>query len=99
MHCSIWRFVGDPDELERRYLALMAEIPESNHVLHVCAKTADGLLVFDTCPTEEQYRAFFAADGPALALFAQHGLIPETREDHPVLRAFAAGARADLPSS
>ena len=66
MHCSLWRFVGDPDELGRRYLALMAEIPESNHVLHVCAKTPDGLLVFDTCPSEEQCRAFFDANGPAI---------------------------------
>ena len=28
MHCSVWRFEGDPDDLERRYLALVAEIPE-----------------------------------------------------------------------
>jgi hypothetical protein len=34
MHCSGWRFVGDPDDLEQRYLALMKKVPESNHVLH-----------------------------------------------------------------
>ena len=48
MHCSVWRFVGDPDDLEQRYLALITEVPESNHVLHAAAKTADGLLIFDT---------------------------------------------------
>lgn len=99
MHCSVWRFRGDPDDLEGRYLALMNEIPESNHVLHAAAKTSDGLLIFDTCPSEEQYRAFFEADGPALALFERHGLVPETREDYPVIRAYAARARVDEPSA
>ena len=60
MHCSLWRFEGDPDDLEQRYLAVMAEVPESNHVLHAAAKTPDGLLIFDTCPSEEVYREFFA---------------------------------------
>jgi hypothetical protein len=95
VHCSLWRFVGDPEDLERRYLALVAELPESNHILHAAAKTRDGLLIFDTCPSEEQYRAFFDADGPAAALFREHGLIPTTREDYPVIRAYAARARVD----
>jgi hypothetical protein len=95
MHCSFWRFEGDPDDLERRYLALIAEIPESNHVLHAAARLPDGLLIFDTCPSEEVYREFFAAEGPAMALFAKHGLLPTTREDYPVIRAYAARTRAD----
>jgi hypothetical protein len=100
MHCSVWRFVGDPDELERRYLAMLAEIPESNHVLHAAARTPDGLLILDTCPSEEAYHAFFDPDGPAGALFAKHGLVPTTREDHPVIRAFGARTRLDVdPSS
>jgi hypothetical protein len=95
MHCSVWRFVGDPEDLERRYLALMAEVPESNHVLHAAARTEDGLLLFDTCPSEEAYRTFFAADGPAMALFDKHGLVPASREDHPVIRAYGARTRLD----
>jgi hypothetical protein len=95
MHCSVWRFVGDPVDLERRYLALIAEIPESNHMLHAAAKTPDGLLIFDTCPSEEAYRLFFDPGGPAAALFERHGLVPTTREDHPVIRAFAAQSRLD----
>ena len=97
MHCSVWRFTGDPDELEERYLALMANVPESNHTLHASAKTADGLLIFDTCPSEEAYNAFF--DGPGGALFAEHGLVPTSREDHPVLRAYGAGRRLDEPAT
>jgi len=73
VHCSIWRFVGDPEELEERYLALIAEIPESNHLLHAAARTDDGLLIFDTCPSEARYRAFFGSDGPAAALFRNMG--------------------------
>jgi hypothetical protein len=95
MHCSVWRFVGDPEELEQCYVALMNEIPESNHVLHAAAKTPEGLLIFDTCPSEEVYREFFDPDGPASALFARHGLVPTTREDYPVIRAYAARARVD----
>jgi hypothetical protein len=93
MHCSVWRFTGDPDELEARYLRLMAEVPDSNHVLHAAAKTADGLLIFDTCPSEEVYHAFY--EGPGAELFARHGLVPASREDHPVIRAYGSGARLD----
>jgi hypothetical protein len=93
MHCSVWRFTGDPGDLEERYLALLAEIPESNHLLHAAARTPDGLMIFDTCPSEEAYRAFF--DGPAGALLEKHGLVPTSREDHPVIRAYGAGSRLD----
>jgi hypothetical protein len=99
MHCSVWRFIGDPDDLEKRYLTLIGELPESNHVLHAAAKTPNGLLIFDTCPSEEQYRTFFEADGQALALFEKHGLVPATREDYPVIRAYAARTRVDKQAS
>ena len=99
MHCSLWRFEGDPDDLERKYLAVMAEVPESNHVLHAAARTPGGLLIFDTCPSEEVYREFFDPEGPVSALFEKHGLVPTTRDDYPVIRAFAARARVDEPSA
>lgn len=95
MHCSVWRFVGNPAELEERYLALMAEVPESNHVLHAAARTPDGLLIFDTCPSEDVYREFFAPESPASALFEKHGLMPTTSEDYPVIRAYGARSRLD----
>ena len=98
MHCSVWRFVGDPDDLEQRYLAMIVEVPESNHVLHAAAKTPDGLLIFDTCPSEEAYRAFVAPEGPASGLFEKHGLAPTTLEDHPVIRAYGARSRVDEAS-
>jgi hypothetical protein len=30
VHASIWRFTGDPDELLRRYDAMLAEIPRAS---------------------------------------------------------------------
>jgi hypothetical protein len=84
VHCSIWRFVGDPPE-----------VPESNHVLHAAARTPDGLLIFDTCPSVEVYREFFAVGGPMSALAEKHGLVPTTREDYPVIRAYGAQSRLD----
>jgi hypothetical protein len=93
VHCSVWRFVGDPDDLEKRYLALMAEVPESAHVLHAAAKTPDGLLIFDTCPSKEAYRATIAEGSPLSALAEKHGLVPTTREDYPVIRAPSAHSR------
>jgi hypothetical protein len=95
MHGSVWRFEGDPGDLERRYLALLADVPEANHTLHAAVRTPDGLLIFDTCPSEEVYREFFAPGGPAEALFERHGLVPVTREDYPVIRAYASGVRVD----
>jgi len=93
VHCSVWRFVGDPDELERRYVTMIAEVPESNHTLHVAAKTPDGLLLVDTCPSEEDYHRFFDPGGPGAALLEKHGLEPTAREDFPVIRAYAPRSR------
>jgi hypothetical protein len=95
VHCSVWHFSGDPDDLERRYLEMVAEVPTASHLLHAAAKTPDGLLIFDTCPSEEAYRKFFAPDGPGTALLAKHGLVPTAREDHPVIRGYAAGSQVD----
>jgi hypothetical protein len=66
----------------------MEHVPASNHVLHAAARTPDGLLIFDTCPSEEAYRAFFGSDG-VRALFEEHGLRDGVVEDYPVVLAFS----------
>ena len=54
-----------------------------NNVLHAAARTPDDLLVFDTCPSEEAYRAFFDSD-PVRRRFAECGLrLEEAVEDFP----------------
>ena len=94
MHCSVWRFVGDRTTWKSVTWRWLAEGPESNHAPRR-SQDPDGLLIFDTCPSEEVYRAFFAEGGPASALFEKHGLVPTTREDYPVIRAFGAQSRLD----
>ena len=94
VHCSIWRFVGDPDDLERRYLAMMAEVPETNNVLHAAAKTPEGLLIFDTCPSKEVFDGFFSSP-EVEALFARHGLNDAKVEDFPLIAAYARRSRID----
>jgi len=91
MHASIWRFVGDPVELLRRYDAMAAEIPRENLRLHLCLSAVDGMVVVDTCPTKEVFEAF--VQGHAFrALRERHGLPePERLEDFPVHRAFIDG--------
>ena len=88
MHCSVWRFTGDPDELERGYRGLMAGIPASSHVLHAAARTPDGLLIFDTCPSEAAYHAFVGSE-QVRTLFAEHGLADGVVEDFPLVAAYA----------
>jgi hypothetical protein len=91
VHASIWKFAGDPDELVARYDAMVAEIPAANLTLHLCLRAEDGIILVDTCPSAEVFRAFVAGDAFA-ALRARHGLPePESLDDHPVHRAFVDG--------
>lgn len=90
MHASTWRFTGDPDELAARYDALVADVPRSNLQLHACLRAPDGLLVVDTCPSEQTFREFFAGEG-FRALRERHGMPEPELTDYPVHRAFAGG--------
>lgn len=90
MHASIWRYRGDPAELERRYDAMLAEIPPANMRLHLCLRADDGLVVVDTCPSREIFLDF--SQGPYRALCTRHGLPDAERvEDFPVHTAFVDG--------
>lgn len=98
MHCSIWTYVGDPDDLVARYEALIEEIPRENMRFHACARTPDGLVMVDTCPSKEIFDSFVASP-EVQALFARHGLDrPVERVDFPVVRAYAGGTRVDEAS-
>ena len=92
MHASIWRYYGGPDDLLRRYDAMVAEVPPEGMRLHLCARDRDGIVVVDTCPSRDVFEAFAA--GPLRELRARHGLPePERVDDFPVHAAFAAGVR------
>jgi hypothetical protein len=97
MHASLWKFAGDPDDLLRRYDAVLAEVPQSRLRLHLCLRTPDGILLVDTCPTREIAREF-ARDEGFRALRERHGLpAPEQIDDFPVHVAFVEGARTRQP--
>jgi hypothetical protein len=93
VHGSIWTFSGDPDDLLPRYEAMVAELPIEQIQLHVALRTDDGIVIVDTCPSEEDFRSFIAGEWFA-ELRARHGMPPLARiEDHPVHLAIVDGRR------
>jgi hypothetical protein len=94
MHPSVWRFCGAPDDLLRRYDAMLAELPAENMRLHLCLRAPDGIVLVDTCPSKEIFDQF--VKGTFSERRERHGLPePEQLEDHPVHVAFAEGRRLD----
>jgi hypothetical protein len=92
MHASIWRFAGDPDELERHYDAMVAEIPRANIRLQLCLRATAGIVLVDTCPSREVFEAFSAGD-EFRRLRERHGLPePDRLEDFPVHAAYVDGS-------
>lgn len=91
MHASIWKLDGDSDELARRYDALLAELGPARIEMQLCLRARDGLVIVDTCPTEEAFRGFIASPDFA-AMLERHGL-PELSsiDDYPVHTAIAGG--------
>lgn len=92
MHASITHFRRDPDHLQPRYEAMLAEVPTENMQLHLCLRAPDDLVIIDTCPSEHAFREFH--DGAAFrALRTRHGLpTQDSSEDFPVQVAYAGGA-------
>jgi hypothetical protein len=90
MHASILKFSGDPDDLLRRYDAMLAEASPTAMRLHLCMRVPDGILLVDTCPTREAAEAFVT--GPFRDLCARHGMPePEQPEQFPVHVAVVEG--------
>jgi hypothetical protein len=91
MHASIWKLAGDPDDLARRYDALLAEFTPKAIELQLCLRAPDGLVIVDTCPTEQAFRAF-ASSADFAAMLERHGLPPLSNiEGFPVHTAIAGG--------
>ncbi len=93
---SIWKFAGDPNELVRRYDAMLDEIPRARMRLHVCVRAPDGIVLIDTCPTKDAFESFARGDD-FRALRGRHGLPePSKLEDFPMHRAFIDGQEIHL---
>jgi hypothetical protein len=91
VHAAIWKFCGDPDDLLARYDAMMGEIGAANMRLHVCLRAEDGIVMLDTCPSEQAFEAFASSDA-FRELRERHGLPePAQVDSYPVHLAYAGG--------
>jgi hypothetical protein len=65
-----------------KYDAMIASFPSENMQFSACARTADGIVVFDICPS----KAVFDEFGPELrAVLEAHGLgAPISGVDYPI---------------
>ena len=79
MFLGAYHFVGDEAELLEGYRRLLGGYPPGSLDLQVCIRTADGLTVFDACPSEEVFRSFSASAELAAAIVAA-GLPSPTAE-------------------
>lgn len=91
MHASMWTFDGDSDDLVSRYEQLVARIGEQHLTFHMCLRTPTGMMLVDTCPSQDAFVGFL--NGGILDLLEEVGLPAPTVEDFPVHEAFAHGSR------
>jgi hypothetical protein len=90
VHLGIYEFRGDPEQLLPAYDRLMASMPAGNTSWHLCARRADGIVIYDTCPSEDAFNAF--SSSPALQqAFAAAGLPAPAISGIPVVSARAGG--------
>jgi hypothetical protein len=85
MFFGTYRFTGDPTELAAAYDRLMTKFPEDQLLVHICVETDEGLVIYDTCPSQADFHAF-STDPLILAAMQEAGLpnpqIEEVGEVH-----------------
>ncbi len=98
MHGSIWLFRGDADDLATRFDAMLATVGTAHVTALLVLRTADGLVLVDTCPTFDAYAAFYFGAGFE-ELLAAHGLPkPQHLHDAPIHALITEGqVRARVP--
>jgi hypothetical protein len=80
MFLGAYHFDGDPAELRAGYDRLRAGFPADSLDLHVCVVRADGLTVFDACPSQEVFQGFSTGPDFAAALAAAGLPTPRVEE-------------------
>ena len=58
MFLGRYDYDGDPSELAAAYDRMMADIPGEAVPFHACVTHAEGLSVFDCCPSREVFEQF-----------------------------------------
>jgi hypothetical protein len=80
MFIGTYRFTGDPTELAAIYDRFMTQFPDDQLLVHICVRTDDGLVIFDTCPSRAEFVAF-STDPSVLAAWAEAGMpAPQVEE-------------------
>ena len=77
MYLGSYEFDGDRAELLAAYDRLVAAFPPGTLALQVCVARADGITVFDACPSAEVFRGFSTSADFAGAL--AHAGLPTPR--------------------
>jgi len=70
MFLGAYHFDGDPVPLLAAYRRLMRGFPPATSDLHVCVERADGITVYDACPSRSVFAAFSASPDFAGAVAA-----------------------------
>jgi hypothetical protein len=73
MFLGAYRFVGDPTELAATYDRFMTRFSDDQFLVHICVKTDEGLVIYDTCPSRADFHAF-STDPLILAAMQEAGL-------------------------
>lgn len=63
MFLSAYHFHGDPAALTAAHDRLYKRFPPESLDLHVCVLVADGITVFDACPSREVFATFSQSAG------------------------------------
>ena len=93
MFLGVYRFKGQADELLAAYDRLMTTMPMEDLELHVCTHNDQGIAIYDTCPSREEFDTFANGDMLRDALAAAGLPTPEVEYIGEVHTAFWAGER------
>ena len=97
MFLSAYHFDGDPAELRAGHAKLLESFPPEILELHICVERAEGLTVYDACPSHDVFVQFHAAPDFGKAVAAA-GLPPARIEPlGDVVTAIAAPGRVEIP--
>jgi hypothetical protein len=89
MFMGSYRLKGDPTELAAAYDRLMNSFPADEFLIHVCVKVDDGLVIYDSCPSQDEFHEFSTSPAFRAALHEAGLPIPEVCEIGEVHNALA----------
>ena len=93
MFLGIYRFEGDSARLRQAYDRMMEQIPHDGLHLHICVADANGLSIYDTCPSKEIFQSFAISPGFNGLMKASGLPLPKVTPMGEVHAAFVSGKR------